>query len=221
MGRRMPAFEYSSANLSEIEKALSAERLEPYRAGANWNLALAICLYEQNTLLSESLYGILQGLEVTLRNSIHLQLNAGYCRPDWYDVVRLEPEQLAALTKVKAILNKEGKPLGAGRVVAELSFGFWTGLIGPKYNELWRNHLVKVFPRRPLQRTEVQIRLNSIRRLRNRIAHHEPIVFSGRLNKYANQVFDTISWMSPTTARWVRSNSSFEDRYAKYRKIFP
>lgn len=209
MGRSVPAFEYSSANLSEIEKALSAERLEPYRAGANWNLELAICLYEQNTLLSESLYGILQGLEVTLQNSIHFQLNAGYCRPDWYDVVRLEPEQLASLAKAKAILNKEGKSLGAGRVVAELSFGFWTGLIGPKYNELWRNHLVKVFPRRPLQRTEVQVRLNSIRRLRNRIAHHEPIVFSGRLNKYANQVFDTISWMSPTMARWVRSNSSF------------
>jgi hypothetical protein len=34
----------------------------------------AIRVYEQNTLLAESLYGVLQGLEIALRNTIHAQL---------------------------------------------------------------------------------------------------------------------------------------------------
>ena len=217
----MPAFEYTPANLSEIERTLSADRLRPYRISVGGDTKLAILLYEQNTLLAESLYGVLQGLEVSLRNTIHEQLAADYGQAEWWDTVKLEPEQGAMLRKARDILSKEGKALVAGQVVAELSFGFWTGLTGPKYDVLWRDHLVKIFPRRPVQRSEVQTRLNSIRKLRNRIAHHEPILFSGRLQKYVHQIFDTISWMSPMTARWVRSNSSFEERFRSYRTIFP
>jgi hypothetical protein len=217
----MPAFEYSAVNLSEIERTLSTDRLSPYQISVGGSSELAVRLYEQNTLLAESLYGVLQGLEVSLRNTMHAQLAGDYGRADWYDALKLEPEQSAMLRKAKDILAKEGKSLDAGRVVAELSFGFWTGLTGPKYDVLWRDHLVKIFPRRPVQRVEVQTRLNSIRKLRNRIAHHEPILFSGRLQKYVNQIFDTISWMSPITARWVRSNSSFDERFATYRTIFP
>jgi len=216
----LPAFEYSAANLSEIEKALSADRLQPYQASVGWNTELAVRLYEQNTLLAESLYSVLQGLEVALRNTIHAQLASDYGRAEWYDTLKLEPEQNVMLRKAKDILTKEGKPLDAGRVVAELSFGFWTGLTGPRYDVLWRNHLVKIFPRRPVQRAHVQTRLNSIRKLRNRVAHYEPIL-SRPLQKDVNQIFDTISWMSPVTARWVRSNSSFEARFAIYKAIFP
>jgi hypothetical protein len=41
------------------------------------------------------------------------------------------------------------------------------------------------------------------------------------LQRDINQIFDIISWMSPVTARWVRSNSSFDERFATYRNIFP
>jgi hypothetical protein len=124
------------------------------------------------------------------------------------------------LHKAEDALRRERKPLDAGRVVAELSFGFWTSLFGPRYSGLWNNHLVKAFPRRPLQRSEVQVRLNSIRKLRNRVAHHEPIL-SRPLQKDVNQIFDTLSWIDPVTARWVRSNSSFGERFQSYRSMFP
>lgn len=216
----MPKFDYSPQNLSEIEKALSVERLSPYRQSAGGDTGRAVQLYEQNTLLAESLYGVLQGLEVLLRNSIHTQLASDYAQLDWWTTVRLETEQTTMLRKAKETLVKGGKPLDSGRIVAELSFGFWTGLTGPRYDALWRSHLVKVFPRRPLQRTEVQTRLNSIRKLRNRIAHHEPILRRA-LRKNVNQIYDTMAWMSPITARWVRSNSSFDERFAAYKAMFP
>ena len=119
----MPAFEYTPANLSEIQRTLSADRLQPYQASVGGNMELAIRLYEHNTLLAESLYGVLQGLEVSLRNTIQAQLTAGYGQAEWWDVVKLEPEQGAMLRKAKDILTKEEKPLDAGRVVAELSLG--------------------------------------------------------------------------------------------------
>jgi hypothetical protein len=217
----MTAFEYSAVNLAELERTLSADRLDPYRTSVGGDRELAVRLYEQNTLLAESLYGVLQGLEIALRNSIHAQLVTGHGQADWWNNLHLEPEQATMLRKAQEALNREGKPLAPGRIVAELSFGFWTGLTGPRYGDLWKNHLVKIFPRRPVQRSEVQTRLNSIRKLRNRIAHHEPILFGGQLQRYINQIFDTLSWMSPVTARWVRSNSTFDERFAAYRKNFP
>lgn len=217
----MTTFDYTPTNLAELEIRLSSDRLQPYQKSVGGDNERAIRLYEQNTLLAESLYGILQGLEIALRNSIHVQLSAGFGRPDWWNVVQLKPEQAMMLRSAEESLQRAGKPLEASRIVAELSFGFWTGLTGPRYSDLWRDHLVKIFPRRPVQRNEVQIRLNSIRKLRNRIAHHEPILFSGKLLRYINQIFDTLSWISPVTARWVRSNSSFEVRFAGYCAIFP
>ncbi|MDQ2925024.1 MAG: Abi family protein [Acidobacteriota bacterium] len=197
------------------------ERLRPYRNFAGGDVERGIRLYEHNLVLAESLYGILQGLEVVLRNSIHARLAQGLEMPAWYDLLFLQPEQAAMLKRAKQALDREGKPLDPGRVVAELAFGFWAGLTSAKYETIWRDHLVKIIARRPLQRVQLHDRLNSIRKLRNRVAHHEPILFSGRLPAYVNQIFDTISWMSPTTARWVRTNSSFDERFTAYRATFP
>ena len=216
----MSTFEYTPENLSKLERTLSADRLTPYRATVDNDLGRAVRLYEQNVLLAESLYGILQGLEVALRNTIHAQLAEDYGQAAWWDAIRLEAEQLAMLRNAKEILKRAGRPPDAGRIVAELAFGFWTGLISPKYEGLWRDHLVKIVPRRPMQRVELHTRLTSIRKLRNRVAHHEPIL--GRpLQKDVNQIFDTIAWLSPMTARWVRSNASFAERFATYRSLFP
>jgi Abi-like protein len=216
----MPAFEYTGPNLDELERKLSTDRLHPYRTAVGGNLEQAVRLYEQNSLLAESLYGILQGLEVALRNTIHAQLASGFGRPEWWDTLQLGPEQDSMVRKAKDALKREEKRPDAGRVVAELAFGFWTGLTSARYEALWRDHLAKIVPSRWLQRVQLHNRLNSIRKLCNRVAHHEPIL-NRPLQKEANQIFDTISWISPITARWVRSNSSFEERFAVYRERFP
>ncbi len=120
----MANFDYSRENLGELERTLSADRLAPYRDVTQGDLERAIRLYEQNVALSESLYGILQGLEVALRNSIHLRLAADLQTLSWYDLLHLQPEQAAMLRRAKQSLEREGKPLEPGRLVAELAFGF-------------------------------------------------------------------------------------------------
>ncbi len=86
----MANFEYEGENLGELERILSPERLAPYRSATEGDLERAIRLYEQNVALSESLYGILQGLEVALRNSIHLRLAADLQTLPWYDLLDLQ-----------------------------------------------------------------------------------------------------------------------------------
>ena len=207
------SFSYTADQLAALAEAISAERLAPYRVLAGGDPVLALQLYERNTALSEAFYGALQGLEITLRNRVDRALASGLGRADWYDAGILYPEQLRPLEQAKQALAREAKPLTPGRIVAELSFGFWTGIMGPKYADLWRLHLVRVFARRPLQRVEAHERLNTIRKLRNRIAHYEPIL-SRPLDRDFNRILDAIAWMCPVAAHWVRAQSAFPVRFA-------
>jgi hypothetical protein len=88
----------------------------------------------------------LQGLEVPLRNSMHHVLSAGLTREDWYDSVSWRVAQQEQVANAKDSLQKKAKPITPGRMVAELTFGFWgVGLTGPKYSvDLWERHLYKV-----------------------------------------------------------------------------
>lgn len=77
----------------------------------------------------------------------------------------------------------EGKTITPARVIAGLSFGFWTTLIGIKYEDmnskslLWPNLEGIVFPHAPAAYAMPDIRkaFNRIRALRNRLSHHEAL----------------------------------------------
>ena len=90
------SFSYTADQLSALEKAVSAERLAPYRVLAGGDPVRILRLYESNTALSESFYSALQGLEITLRNRVDRALASGLGRTDWYDAGMLHPEQEGA-----------------------------------------------------------------------------------------------------------------------------
>ena len=201
-------FLYTAEQLDALERTLSVARLESYVALARGNRLTAIKLYERNTALSQSLYGALQGLEIAIRNAFHTTLSKGLVDREWYESYPLALPQMNQLRRAKSALQQQNRQSAPGRIVAELSFGFWTGLTGPGYATLWNTHLVKAFPCRTLQRTEAHQRLDGIRKLRNRIAHHEPIL-SRPLERDFHRILDTTAWVCPVTSRWIRSTSDF------------
>ncbi len=206
-------FAYTSEELGKVKEALSEERLGPYLTLAGGDLREATRLYERNTSLSEALYGLLQGLEVVLRNSMHRALSVGFSREDWYDSITWRVAQQEQIDNAKDSLQKKAKPTTPGRMVAELTFGFWVGLTGPKYSvDLWEKHLYKAFPNAKLGRKQLNKRLESIRLLRNRVAHHESIL-SRDLQKDVDRILETIGWISLDTQRWVRQISCFSERF--------
>jgi hypothetical protein len=173
----------------------------------------AIQLYERNTELSEALYAVLQGLEVALRNSIHSVMTAHHGRDDWYDHVVLRDVERGRIADARVMIQQSGKPVTSGKMVAELTFGFWVALTAKDYaTSLWIPYLHRAFPQKRLAHGVVHRRLNNIRKLRNRVAHHECILDRNLENDYV-EIVETIGWICKDTALWVRETTRFEKAF--------
>ena len=200
-----------------FEEALSLERFGRYLAWAADDRGQAIALYSLNTRLSECLYTPLQTLEVALRNRIHsvLTVTKG---ADWYSDtagVLLVAHQSDQVAKAIEELARAGKPLTAGGVIASLTFSFWTSMFNKDYETLWQQILYRIADShapKGLKRKSFSGPLTPIRVLRNRIAHHEPIL-GWNLRKHHAQIIELIEWISRPAATWCRENDRFIDSY--------
>jgi hypothetical protein len=193
-----------------LRKAISHERLDAYHQrgtdGSDLNL---FAHYVWNIALCESLYPALQGLEVALRNSIHDAASAAYQTERWFDDSRAIPHvrEQDAVGKARETLVRDRKPQEAGRIVAELSFGFWTSLFDVRYEQiLWPRLLKATFPFMPRHirtRKMLSVRLHRIRHLRNRVFHHEPIWHWRDLVQQHAELHETIGWINPAMREMI------------------
>jgi len=200
----------------EFEQALSLERFARYLEWAGGDRQRALELYALNTRVSEALYTPLQLLEVVLRNRIHTVMSAtGGAR--WFEqegLLAIE-HQRQQLAKAVEDLQKERKELTAGRIVAALSFSFWTAMLSPAYEDLWQVSLHQIARRadgKGLRRRDLSSPLTPIRTLRNRVAHHEPII-QWNLSRHYENILQIIRWLSPAAAEWCQTHSRFEQVY--------
>lgn len=196
-----------------LEEALSLERFGRYLAWAGGDRARALELYALNTRVSEALYTPLQMLEVALRNRIHLILSAAR-QPRWFeeDGFLIVPHQNDQVAEALADLVRDKKEPTPGRVVAALTFSFWTAMLGTPYENLWQTSLHHIGRRedgKGLRRKDLSGLLTPIRVLRNRIAHHEPIL-AWNLPKHHGAMLRITGWLSPAAAAWCRTLDRFD-----------
>jgi len=201
-----------------LRKAISHERLEAYRQrgtdGSDLNL---FAHYAWNIALCESLYPALQGLEVALRNSIHDAATASYRTEFWFDDPNVipHPREQDTVRKAKEMLARERKPHEAGRVVAELSFGFWTSLFDVRYEQiLWPRLLKTVFPFMPRHirtRKTLSKQLHRIRHMRNRVFHHEPIWHWRDMAQQHTDLCEAIGWINPAMLEMIKVLDRFTE----------
>ena len=219
-GGGVKSFSWDENILDDLEASLSPERLGTYLKATGGDRAKALHLYTWNTAISAAFYGPLQGLEVALRNAMHRQLTQCYGAA-WYDnpATGLDTVCLARLADAKAEAARTLHAPGPAQIVAALSFGFWISLLGPggrsgptgrKANyemTLWRPALRRAFPHRSsLTRKQAHRPLNDLRKLRNRIAHHEPI-FARGLHEDQQRILDVTEWISPSVRNWIDGHS--------------
>jgi len=198
--------------VTDMEAALSLERFARYVSWAGGDRVRALELYTLNTQLSEALYTPLQVLELALRNRIHTIMAEAYSER-WFETDGLlqaahQREQVAVALADLARDRKEPLP---GRVVAALTFSFWTAMVSPVYEELWRSTLSTIAIRpdgRRLARKQLSRPLTPIRILRNRIAHHEPILHWD-LRKHHDAMLELTGWLSPAAAAWCSGVDRF------------
>lgn len=200
----------TQGHLDALWRALSEARLERYLGSSQNDRRDALLLYESNLVLAAAFYVPLQCLEITLRNRLHDAIGASY-GADW--LIRKAEELLEADGSIdvqNAMFSLRTKPLLSGAVVAELTLGFWVSLLASRYSEtLWKPVLHKAFMHNGkfLSRKFVHGRFNALRRFRNRVAHHEPIIFNDLALTHA-ELIEAISWMCPVTAEWTAEQSS-------------
>lgn len=200
-----------------MAQRLSLERLSPYLASSDGDLARAIRLYEWNAAISGALFEVLADVEVILRNAIHTtitewSISKGY-GSNWYDNShgllgsRLEMH----VARAKARVEEQKRQVSPQRIVSELSFGFWRYLLTSKY----RTTIWPILCNGALSRVDVGYeemflaRVGRMHDLRNRIAHHEPI-HTRRIDRDLLDCMRILSAICPETADWVHRRARVE-----------
>ena len=140
-------------NKTIIEKIISGERLQPYLTHHNNNQENAIQHYKSNILVSEAFYPLLSILEIGLRNSIDFQLTIRFDDKNWFEnreFIKIASRfQFDRISDAKSNILSEKKEITTGRIISELSFGFWTSFFDTKFEmTLWKT-LRHAFPNCP------------------------------------------------------------------------
>jgi len=192
---------------------LSPERFGTYRGWASGDEVLAIRLYTYNVQLSTTLYGPLHMLEVALRNVADRKLSEVH-GPDWYDNAAalsqdagIRQYQQGCVSGARETLRKARKAGTHCEIITELNFGFWSSLFGKGTNALWST-LRPAFQARGVQRSDISGQLSDLRKLRNRIAHYEPILAIPLGQRYAS-ITTLTGWLSPSAAAWISKSSNW------------
>lgn len=190
-----------------VQELLSPYRFPPYLERSDGDPARALQLYEWSANMSAAAFEIVAHLEVMMRNAIDTAMrdhyNEEFCGIPWF-LCRppMSDETHAAVDAVRARL----RPLGRDtrhQIVAGLSFGFWSGMLGRRYEDLWRVALRHAFPGSSGARKQVATAVEAIRKFRNRLAHHDSML-NIDIPFEVRRVSQVAGFISPDGAAWLR-----------------
>ena len=207
-----------SATQEQLEKWFSKQRFRKFLQYTSNDVVQAEQLYIDNIMLSEALYPVLSVFEVSFRNSVHQQLSYFYDRDDWYEAWRNSYDDLSKLVKrideAIAEIKKRDEEVNTGKVIAEMSLGFWVSMFNVSYERiLWKplRLCFKNLSKSRRKRHPVSANLNKIRKLRNRVYHYEPICWNqDTLKQGYDIIITTLGWLDTDLPKWVDEIDEFE-----------
>lgn len=196
-----------------VISAMHGERIERYMPAAGGHQEDAFHLYLWNCALCEAFYLPLHIAEVACRNAIHKRLR-DRLGDQWFNNQTfrniLAPRQHDHLTDTLADERTQHGLLMTGHhLVSSLMFGFWEHLLTKRFERLlWPRGLQDAFPNLPnsATRQDVHARVETIRRWRNRIAHHRAIFDKGPMAK-SQDTLQLVRWISHDLADWLGASS--------------
>ncbi|MEI6730407.1 MAG: Swt1 family HEPN domain-containing protein [Pseudomonadota bacterium] len=203
-------------NYEELERFISPQRLESYLQKTKGDKQKACNLYNENLKNSGEIYRDLHWLEIGLRNSINEMLSNEYGE-QWFNCSFFAEKEKRQIAKAKDSLAKNRKILTNSNMLAELNFGLWVNLFNDPYEQLWRHCLRKVFTKHEgnLSRKQIAGKLHLILKIRNRVAHYEPLIKDNK-DRIIKEIRDVVRWIDPDAA-----NALWQENIAmEYQKEF-
>jgi hypothetical protein len=180
---------------SWVDDWLGAARFARYVADADGDRSRALRLYEWNVEAGQALMHDIAHFEVALRNAYDAAISARW-RTNTHWLLDAESPAIVPIWRTRNVKGmKRGSDVNAlnrkavdaaiarcgfgsatpGKVIAELTLGFWRQLTTNAMEKtVWVPYLHHAFPK-GTQRSYVDHTIESVNTLRNRIAHHEPI----------------------------------------------
>ena len=206
-----------------VERWLSVPRFSVYLAAADSDRGRALALYEWNTQLSAALLHDLAHVEVGLRNAYDRARSDRWPGPPHWTLAgetvfapvyrtrgrrRVDINERPRDNLRQAMGNAGGPQARPGKVVAELMFGFWRYLsISGREITLWRPYLHHGFVT-GTSRLAVDGPMSRLDRLRNRVAHHEPLLTQNPPARRGD-VSSLLDCISPDLQAYVAAQSTW------------
>lgn len=203
--------------VKSMKDSLSSPRFNTYLSLADNDEEYALALYQWNSLLSQSLYVYIQSWEICLRNKVDAFLRWKYNGGWPYDTQRAVRNLNGSDRKRlrETIERQESQrghsPISSDAIVADLSAGFWVSQLSNSYNVpyTWQHNLKRIFPHdSALDRRGAWEICDAVLTLRNRIAHHEPILKLPLEDQYRD-LQRIVSAMCPGTFAFANANCTF------------
>ena len=216
-----------SLDTKKYSLTYSSERLFSFAYSENDTISDIITNYADNIKISQSIYPELCTLEVILRNAIDSTLKNNISQTWLEDEINnnalLDASEYKTL--IKAYYNTKddckaaSKDFTTGKVIANLSFGFWTNLCVKKYNsKIWNKPkcFYGVFANYPYGRSinPIAKKLYAIRRFRNIVFHYEKIFKYPKCTlALYNDILEILSYLPNDELDILKSTSTFLDTY--------
>lgn len=185
-----------------LEVVLSQKRMQRYLLSCGSDKRKSVQLYTLNIKLSQEMLAVISMFEVTLRNAIDKKMFLGM-GVDWLRSLASAGGvfDTRQCDKTRVTIKKDLDELirhGAytpSNLLSQTKFGVWKYMfMSPHYIATGRC-LLDIFPNRPSSSVSVQYNnmyvyhcLDRINKVRNRIAHHDPICFIPRMSQIDTQM---------------------------------
>lgn len=227
------SFAMTPGNVASIERTLTVTRLSSYAPpmirprNSESNSAAAIRLYQWNAEIAGALWPVMHVFEVAVRNAISEVITEVH-GPTWTHESSFHnklpnPNGRNIYNPRRDIIHQSRKHQHAGKVIPELKMIFWERMLTSRHdNDFWGLHLRTGFPNAPavaFQATRGQLRekFESVRRIRNRLGHHESVSDPQRfsLNEVFENMMTVLAWRDEAIADWVYSFETVQQTLQK------
>lgn len=216
---------------TEFENILSTPRISRYANAMNLDKMKTMLLYRYNIKASQKVYGVMSLFEVALRNAINEHFQQHFGQQDWLYQQCRNNGAFAGL-RTASIVHKEKRKLRNrythDRLVAEMSFGFWTTLFDRPQFRAGGQNIHRIFPNRMhgTGQQTINSELDLIRKFRNRVAHLEPLCFNQHHQKditYLQNRYDLIikytQWLGINARSYYYGPDHMQDTIDKINQL--
>lgn len=197
----------------DLERWVSAPRFRIYRDAAGGDRQRARDLYLSDVRIAGALMEDFHYLEVLLRNRVDETLTGRTTIAlDWIrDGSLLSARALSLVEESERRVRESGRAVTRDRILAGLTFGFWTALFDHRYEPLWVSDLHRIVrPDGPRLRRDMARVLSDLRLLRNRAAHHDPLL-RVPLDDRNEQLLTLVAWLDPAAGAFLARQSRVAD----------